>query len=194
MDTMNFTVVLGSVRPNRVGIRAARFICAQIEKRGNKATLVDPLEYPLPLLDMRYSDYEPGKAPEMLQKLSKIFAESDAVIAVTAEYNHTMPPALSNLMDYFRAEYQFKPGAAISYSGGPFGGVRASMHLENFFSELGMPVVANLPIPAIQNVLDESGKAIDPKMDERAGAFLEKVEWWASALSDARKKGVPKSK
>lgn len=44
-------VILGSVRSDRQGIRAARFVIAQCEARGIEVPLVDPAQRKLPLLD-----------------------------------------------------------------------------------------------------------------------------------------------
>lgn len=52
---LNLVVVYGgSVRSDRQGIRAARFIVNGFKARGHAVTLVDPLEVRLPLLDRMY--------------------------------------------------------------------------------------------------------------------------------------------
>lgn len=48
---LKIAVILGSVRSDRQGIKAARYIMRQLEQRGHEAVLVDPLEKRLPLLD-----------------------------------------------------------------------------------------------------------------------------------------------
>jgi NAD(P)H-dependent FMN reductase len=48
---LHFVVLYGSVRETRQGIKAARFITAQLARRGHATSLVDPLEQRLPLLD-----------------------------------------------------------------------------------------------------------------------------------------------
>lgn|GEM_PF-6482307 len=58
---MNITVLYGSVRSERQGIKAARFFVTKLQERGHEAVLIDPLEHPLPLLDKRYKEYQ--KAP-----------------------------------------------------------------------------------------------------------------------------------
>jgi NAD(P)H-dependent FMN reductase len=45
--------------------------------------------------------------------------DADAFIIVTAEYNHSVPPALSNLLDHFGSSaYSYKPSGIICYSPG----------------------------------------------------------------------------
>jgi NAD(P)H-dependent FMN reductase len=46
-------------------------------------------------------------------------------IVVSGEYNHTVPPALTNLMDHFLEEYCRKPSAIVCHSAGPFGEARS---------------------------------------------------------------------
>jgi len=72
---------------------------------------IDPLEFNLPLLDKMYKEYEPGSAPAPMEKLARLFNESDGFLIVTGEYNHSIPPALKNLLDHFQSEYFFKPSA-----------------------------------------------------------------------------------
>ena len=40
------------------------------------------------------------KAPEVLHKLNEIVIKADAYLILTAEYNRSLPPALTNLMDH----------------------------------------------------------------------------------------------
>jgi NAD(P)H-dependent FMN reductase len=49
-------VILGSVRSDRQGLRAARFLVGALEARGHEAPLVDPAELKLPLLDRMYKE------------------------------------------------------------------------------------------------------------------------------------------
>ena len=57
-------VLLGSVRSDRQGIKAARYIIRQLETRGHEPVLVDPLEKKLPLLDRMYKEYPQGASAE----------------------------------------------------------------------------------------------------------------------------------
>ena len=188
---LKIVVIFGSVREGRQGIKAARFIVNVLKKRKHNVTLVDPLEYRLPLMNKMYKSYK-GQAPKKLEELAKLFKSADAFVIVTAEYNHTPPPALINLLDYFLEEYFFRPSAIVSYSGGGFGGVRAASHLRDMLAELGMPSIpSSFPISKIQDSLDEKGNALDEKLNQRVKKFLDELEWYAHALKEARKKGVP---
>ena len=132
---LKIVVFYGSVRSDRQGIKAARFMVKKCQERGHEVALIDPLEYRLPLLDKMYKEYDPAQAPEVLQRMAKLIIPADAYIVVSGEYNHTVPPALANLMDHFLEEYFWKPSAIVCYSAGAFGGVT---HNGRCFQELNL--------------------------------------------------------
>jgi NAD(P)H-dependent FMN reductase len=189
---LDLLVIYGSVRSGRQGIRAARFIRTKCEERGHNATLIDPLEYKFPLLDKMYKEYPSGEAPEMLERLAGLIHGADGFIIVSGEYNHSIPPALSNLLDHFLEEYFFRPSAIVSYSGGSFAGVRAAVQLRAMLGELGMPSISSIfSVPRVQEAFDQEGRPLDPAYDRRVKRFLDELEWYANALKEARKSGTP---
>lgn len=190
--SLNTVVLYGSVRHHRQGIGAARFVERQLQARGHTATLVDPIEVDLPLLDRMYKEYEPGSAPEKLERLAELYRAADGFIIVSGEYNHGIPPALKNLLDYFLEEYFHRPSAIVCYSAGPFGGVRAAMQLRMTLAEIGMPSISSLlPIPRVGKAFEPDGTPLDDAYERRAARFLTEYEWYANALKEARAKGLP---
>ncbi len=58
-------------------------------------------------------------APEWMTKLLPKITDAAGFVIVSAEYNATVPPALTNIMDYFPpASYRHKPASIVSYSMG----------------------------------------------------------------------------
>jgi NAD(P)H-dependent FMN reductase len=191
-DALDLLVIYGSVRPRRQGIKAAKFLVEACRRRGHQTTLIDPLEERLPLLEKMYKEYEKGQAPEILERLATRIRAADAFIIVSGEYNHSIPPALSNLLDHFLEEYFWRPSAIVCYSAGAFGGVRAAMQLRAMLCELGMPSIPSLlPVPRVQDAFDEEGHPRDESYNQRAARFLGELEWYARALKTARLAGVP---
>jgi NAD(P)H-dependent FMN reductase len=189
---MKFVVLVGSVRSDRQGIKAARYIERSLAARGHEVTTVDPLLTQLPLLDRMYKEYAKGTAPALLEELATLYRSADGFVVVSGEYNNSIPPALSNLLDHFLEEYFFRPSAIVCYSAGAFGGVRAAMQLRAMLCELGMPSISSLfPIPRIGDSFDEEGQSLDTKINRRFERFATEFEWYAGALKDARQKGVP---
>jgi NAD(P)H-dependent FMN reductase len=185
--SLRLVVLYGSVRSARQGIRAARFVVNECRARGHEVTLVDPLEYRLPLLDKMYKEYPRGEAPEMLRRIADLIIPADGIVVVSGEYNHSIPPALSNLLDHFLEEWFWKPSAIVCYSAGSFGGVRAAMQLRMMLGELGMSSIPSIfPVPTVQDAFDEDGTPRDPRTHERIQKFLDELEWYACALRDAR--------
>ncbi|WP_435021066.1 NADPH-dependent FMN reductase [Tundrisphaera sp. TA3] len=190
---LDLLVIYGSVRRDRQGIRAARFLVDACAGRGHRATLIDPAELQLPMLDRMYKEYPAGEAPAALERLAGQIRGADGFLIVSGEYNHSIPPALSNLLCHFLEEYFWKPSAIACYSAGGFGGVRAAMQLRAMLCELGTPSIPSLlPIPKVQDAFDEQGRPHDADAwRKRSGKFLGELEWYANAMKEARKGGVP---
>ncbi|MGI9220859.1 MAG: NADPH-dependent FMN reductase [Woeseiaceae bacterium] len=185
--TLNTAVIYGSVRRERQGIKLARFIERRLNERGHKVTLVDPQEYPLPLLDLRFSEYAEGTAPDAMQKVADILEAADGFIIVSGEYNGGMPPALKNLLDHYLPQYRRKPSGIASYSAGSFAGTKVQISLRLTLSQLGAsPIPATLVVPGVQKAFDDKGNALDDAYEGRADKFLEEYEWYARALKTAR--------
>jgi len=192
MNGLSIAVLLGSMRRDRMGSRAARLVISELERRGHRVELVDPLELQLPLLDRMYKEHPKGEAPEPLERLAEIYRKADGFLVVSGEYNHGIPPALKNLLDHFLEEYFWRPSGIVCYSAGGFGGVRAAMQLRMTLAELGMSSVPSLlPIPRIADAIDEEGVARQPIVDRSASRFLDEFLWYAKALAEARSAGVP---
>ncbi len=191
--TLLFPVILGSVRRDRQGIKAARYIIDKLQARGDEPVLVDPCEKQLPLLDRMYKEYPKGEAPPVMEELADLFRRADGFVIVSAEYNQSVPPALKNLLDHFLEEYFWRPSAILSYSAGRFGGVRAAVALRTILSEMGMPSVPTvLSIPTIGDALNEDGSSNEAWIDKSADRFLQEFEWYAKALKAQRAaEGVP---
>lgn len=192
MSKLSIAVLLGSVRRDRMGSRAAKLVTCELERRGHTVHLVDPLELQLPLLDRMYKEHPKGEAPEPLERLADIYRRADGFLVVSGEYNHGIPPALKNLLDHFLEEYFWRPSGIVCYSAGGFGGVRAAMQLRMTLAELGMSSVPSLlPIPRIAEAIDEDGVPQLPIVDRSANRFLDEFLWYAGALAQARVGGTP---
>jgi NAD(P)H-dependent FMN reductase len=190
--TRSIAVLLGSVRRDRMGSRAAQLVIGELERRGHAVHLVDPLELQLPLLDRMYKEHPPGEAPEPLEQVAALYRSVDGFLVVSAEYNHGIPPALKNLLDHFLEEYFWRPSGIVCYSTGSFGGVRAAMQLRMTLAELGMPSIPSvLPIPRIADAISGDGTAVQPITEKSMNRFLDEFLWYADALAEARIDGTP---
>jgi NAD(P)H-dependent FMN reductase len=153
---MLVAVLQGSVRSDRMGDRVAKWVASQLEARGHETALVDAAQLDLPILDRMWKEIESDPSPQYkplyakLAPLAELYQRVDGFAICSAEYNHSAPPALTNLIDYFLEEYFYRPSAIVCYSASPYGGVRAAMQLRALLAEVGMPSIPSLqPIPQI---------------------------------------------
>ena len=182
-------VIYGSARSARQGIKAARFVVKQLEARGHEVTLIDSEKDSLPLLDRMYKEYGPGEAPAAMEAIAAALRDADGFIIVSAEYNHSIPAALKNLLDHFQKEYLYKPSGIVTYSAGPFGGVRGLANLRTIMAELGAASIPSaFPVSQVHNAFDDDGNVRDTPYDERVVKFLDEFEWYANALKAARQR------
>ncbi|MFW6352706.1 MAG: NADPH-dependent FMN reductase [Bacteroidota bacterium] len=186
------SLLYGSVRTDRKGIRVAYYLNKKLKERGFHVNFIDPVKYTLPLLDKMYKEYEDGQAPENMEKIAAMLRKSDGFLIVSGEYNHGIPPAMKNLLDHFQQEYFFKPSAIASYSAGQFGGVRNAVHLRAVLAELGMPAISTiLPFGGVNELFDEEGNLLNVKLEKPTKRFLDEFEWYLEALKHQRVKGTP---
>lgn len=117
-------IIVGSTRPNR----NARDVAEWVHENAPQASdvefeLVDIADFDLPLLD----EPMPPAMGQYENEHTKIWAEKiasfDGYIFVTPEYNHSVPAALKNAVDYLYAEWNNKAIGFVSY--GSAGGTRA---------------------------------------------------------------------
>ncbi len=191
---MKTVVMYGSMREGREGIKLAKYICKLLEERKHTVNFIDAKEVNLPILNKRYSDYEPGTAPQTLEHLAEIYKNTDGYILIAGEYNHSVQPGLKNLLDYFFKEYFYRPSGLVTYSISDIAGARAGVQWRIIADELGMPTIPiMLTIPQIQNQFDKEGNFLNnEKIIKNSKQFLDQFEWFEEALKNQRdSKGIP---
>lgn len=185
---MNLKIIIASTRPGRRGIHVADWFIdfAQKHSAFNIETL-DLEKINLPFLD------EP-KHPRMQQYVqahtkewSKKIDEADAFVFVMPEYNYSMPPALSNAIDFLYKEWNYKPVGLVSY-GGISGGLRAAqMSKLQITAVKMMPLAEGVTIPFFEKHIDENNRFVSfPELDKSAEVLLNELAKWAQALKPMR--------
>lgn len=191
----------GSVRSERMGDRVAKWVVAELERRGHETVLVDAAALELPILDKMWKELKGGDDAinsglrEKLRPLANLYERADGFAVLTAEYNHSAPPGLTNLLDYFLEEYFYRPSAIVCYSSGPYGGVRAAMQLRALLAESGMSSIPSLqPIPKAGEALSVDGVALTQDLAEKSAKFFDEFEWYMMALKAGRDVRDPRKK
>src|SRR5258705_293374 len=127
---LKIAIILGSIRPGRNGEAVAKWVYEIAQKRTDaEFELVDIKDFNLPLLD------EP--VPPIMGQYSKPHTKAwaakissfDGYVFVTPEYNHGVPGALKNAIDFLFREWNDKAAGFVSYGGA--GGAHAveQLHL-----------------------------------------------------------------
>ena len=149
--------------------------------------LVDLQELDLPLLDEPNHPRLRNYTKEHTHAWSATVDAADAIVFVTAEYNHSYTAALKNAIDYLHHEWRHKPLGFVSY-GGVAAGTRAMQALKPVAIALALvPVVAAVNIPFVQQFLTEDGAIVgNDIMIEAAGAMLDELMEMHGALAPLR--------
>lgn len=207
-DQLNILVFLGSVRtstpprPARLGERVAHYCCESLTAMGHEAQLVDPLDVDVgrPSGSQAFKphfSYAKGRAPEDLDRLAKKIEAAEAYVMVSPEYNHSMSPALADLLNHFGSSlFSYKPSTIVTYSAGQWGGARAAVNMRTFLSELGcLPVSAMVHFPKAQDVLTEHGQVAPDhdaaSWDSYCARSWKQLEWWGIAARNHRRHSDP---
>lgn len=195
--SLNVLIFLGSVRdstppkPARLGLRVAK-ACEAYLKNEHDVTLIDPLDIGLPKPFKPHFSYAKGKAPDDFEILAQQIEAADAYVMISPEYNHSMSPALADLLNHFGSSlFSYKPSAIVTYSAGQWGGARAAVNMRTYLSELGcLPVSAMIHIPKAQEVFNEDGTyAENQDGNEWAGYWgrtFTQLQWWGQAAKAQR--------
>jgi NAD(P)H-dependent FMN reductase len=134
MSDLKIGIIVGSTRPGRVGRFVGDWVKANARAEGVEFELVDLHDFKLPLMEEAFpagaGNYQGAEANAWATKVG----EFDGYLFVTGEYNHSIPGALKNALDYVSAEWNNKAAGIISY--GSMGGVRAGEHLRQVLGEL----------------------------------------------------------
>ena len=177
-------IVVGSVRPGRVGLPIAEWVRSRVEATSDLTVdFVDLAELALPFMD------EPNHP--ILQQYTKQHtidwaarvAAADAFIFVTPEYNHSFSPALKNAIDFLNKEWWRKPYGVVSY-GGISGGTRGISALEPVLVQLGMlRASAEVELPFVATQVDDGVFTAN----ERQQAILDKQLVELAGMAEALK-------
>ena len=179
-------IIVGSTRPNRVGRSVADWVHDNAQKHeGADFELVDLADYDLPLLD----EPMPPAMGQYQNDHTKAWAEKiasyDGFIFVTPEYNHSVPGALKNAVDYLYAEWNNKAIGFVSY--GSAGGTRAVEAWRLIAAELQMADVrAQVFLTFGDDFEDMSTFAPTDGATGALGDVFGQVVAWAEALQTLR--------
>jgi NAD(P)H-dependent FMN reductase len=155
---LRLVVLTRNLDSGRFGTAVTRWFAREVERADEfKLDLVDLSVMPLAELPGRIED-------------------ADAVIVVTAEYNHAYPGDVKTAIDAVRRPWYAKPVGFVVY-GGRSGGLRAAEQLRLVLGELHAVTIRD-SLGFREEDFDD-GEPTDPTTSKAAAAMLRQLAWWA---------------
>jgi chromate reductase, NAD(P)H dehydrogenase (quinone) len=113
-------------------------------------------------------DLDAALVPEPVRALREAIAGADAVLIATPEYNHSIPGALKNALDWASRPFatnplRGKPAAVVGASTGLFGAVWAQAEARKVLTAIGARVLEReLPVGQADSAWAPDGTLLDP--------------------------------
>ena len=194
MSAPRVLVISGSARHGSLNQRLAAVAARELEQGGAVVTPVDLRALSLPIYD---ADIEALGMPEGARTLRRLFAENEALLLVSPEYNGFPTPLLINALDWASrpvAEDGLPSGPAamsgtvaglLSASPGAFGGLRSLLFTRQFLQmNLGMLIVPEqFGLGLAENAFDPAGALVDAKAHAAVLKVVQSVLRTAAALT-----------
>jgi NAD(P)H-dependent FMN reductase len=183
---MRVAIILGSTRPGRNGEAVAKWAYAIAKKRSDaEYELIDLKDVNLPLLD----EPVPPSQGKYSKPHTRAWAEKinsfDAFVFVTPEYNHGIPGALKNAIDFLYGEWNNKAAGFVAY--GSAGGTRAVEQLRLVMGELQVADVrAQVALSLSTDFENYSTFKPAARHEAALNAMLDQLTAWGGALKTLR--------
>jgi chromate reductase, NAD(P)H dehydrogenase (quinone) len=129
----------------------------------------------LPLYD---EELDGDDAPDSVRRLRKAWAEADAILFATPEYNGSVPGGLKNAIDWasrptLEAVLRNKTVAVAGASTGQFGALWAQQDLKRILGIAGARVVGTeIPVGRAHERFDQDGRLLDGELFEQLRLHL----------------------
>ncbi|WP_370288641.1 NADPH-dependent FMN reductase [Nocardioides sp.] len=164
-DTTRIAVLVGSLRADSVNRRIAEILRDE-SPEAIEVDIIDGLDQ-IPFYN---EDVDVDGGPEAAAALRRRVGEADRVLAVTPEYNGTMPAVLNNAIDWLSRPYGAgaivgKPFGVVGATPTPYGGKWAHADAARSAGIAGAQVVEDVTVsqPAVD---------VDPTTDPEVRARL----------------------
>lgn len=180
-------VITGSTRPNRNSPAVAEWVVARAAGRESaEYEVVDISHWGLPLLDEPAPPSAGHYAHDHTKRWAAEIARFDGFVFVTPEYNHGLPAALKNAVDFVFAEWGNKAAGFVSY--GSAYGVRAVEQLRLVLAEVSVATVrAQVMLSLFDDFRDYSEFTPHERHEASLATMLDQLESWAGALKPLRR-------
>ncbi|MFD8692371.1 NADPH-dependent FMN reductase [Streptomyces sp. NPDC059651] len=180
-------IIIGSTRPGRLGPQVAEWVHKAAAQRSDaEFRLVDLAEFRLPLFDQVVPPALGGAGGPQAQAWVRAVEALDGFVFVTPEYNHQLPGALKNAIDFVYAGWGDKAAGIVSY--GAAGGTGSAAQLRQICGLLGLAdVPAQVTLHLATDFEDFTVFAPDESRARALEDLLDRVVAWTAALEPVRR-------
>jgi NAD(P)H-dependent FMN reductase len=184
-------VVIGSVRPGRIGLSVALWVHEYITERGGfEIDFVDLAELNLPLVDEHRLPRAQQYGRRHTAAWSARVEQADAFLFVSPEINSSFAPALKNALDFLFHEWSRKPVGLVSY-GGRGGGAFGTAALQPVLSELQLIAAStHIDIAKAATQVEDGFFIPEEKQTARLDDLLDELHALAPALRSVRESAL----
>jgi NAD(P)H-dependent FMN reductase len=186
MSKLRVGIIIGSTRPGRNAEAVAHWVYEIARKREDaEFELVDLQDFKLPLLDEPMPPSLGQYSNPHTKAWAARIASFDAFVFVTPEYNHGVPGALKNAIDFLFAEWNNKAAGFVSF--GSAGGSRAVEQLRLILAEMQVATVrAQVMLSLFTDF--ENFRVFKPGafQEPYVATMLDQVVAWGGALRTLR--------
>lgn len=166
----------GSARKDSLNKKLLKIAAAGAEAAGADITLVDLVDYEMPLFNQDLES-EQGM-PEKAGEFKRLMIAHDGFLIASPEYNSAFSPLLKNTIDWAsRSEsddeppltaYRGKTAAILATSPGGLGGMRGLVMLRMLLGNLGVMVLPDQQaVPNGFKAFNDDGSMSDDKLEKR---------------------------
>jgi len=169
-----------------MGDQVGRWVYELARQRNDaEFELVDVADYNLPLLDEPVPPARGQYSKEHTKRWAAKIDSFDGYVFVTAEYNHGIPGALKNALDFLFAEWNNKAAGFVGY--GSAGGTRAVESLRLVMGELMIADVrAQVALSLFTDFENFTTFKPAPHHERSLANVLDQVIAWSKALRQVR--------
>ncbi|HHT64544.1 MAG: NADPH-dependent FMN reductase [Caldicoprobacterales bacterium] len=183
MQKLNVIVILGSISMKSNNRKLAQFILDRYQHKLNMELMT------LENIPMYNEDLE-SDLPIIVKQYKRQVRNSDGVIIITPEYNHSVPGVLKNAIDWFsrgKRAMISKPVMIAGVSTGVLGTVRAQMHLRQILNSGGVSALTmpgnEVFINQIEDKIDENGMMMHQPTIKFLDDVIDNFIQWANKIN-----------
>lgn len=179
---MKIVIIVGSLREKSYNRRIAEFIKLRYEDE-HEMEVIRLNDLPV------FNEDIEKDPPQTVKEFKEKIKQSDAVLIVSPEYNHSIPGGMKNALDWCsRVDRVFvgKPVMLMGASNGNVGTARSQSELRQVLNAPGLSAMTlpgnHLLVSNVQDHFDEKGNFVDERTIKYMDKVLENFVKWTKSI------------